>query len=275
MRMALFLPALILILTTAPSLRAQPEITYATDGVEGSGVSVLTVLDSQFSGKVNAIIGHPRSHLPGINGLKPYILIIQNNSGQTINRIGIRLELFHRDRPPVVWVHTLITSNVNGLSHFPSGASMLAFPGIVNVTSEYARADAGQLLDQMELLSKTDRVIVMMDSVIFDSGLIVGPDKSGVSVRYAAERQAVRNMLRELRNCKDGAEAKEFLQSLATLTPQPSQPVEDLNRDYSYHYQGIQRGLAKFFIYRNFGLTESTEYVNNAVGNLRDIFRKP
>jgi hypothetical protein len=76
------------------------------------GVSVLTVLDSQFSGKVNAIISHPRSRVPGIDGLKPYILIIQNNSGQTINRIGVRLELFQRDRPPVVWVHTLITSNV-------------------------------------------------------------------------------------------------------------------------------------------------------------------
>ena len=202
--------------------------------------------------------------------LKPYLLIASNSAEQSISRIAIRIELSFPDRSPVQWVHTMMIRNIDGIERFPPRQDIFLFPGIVHVGPGYAMADSQQLDNQLSELRKAQHVSVVLDAVILDSGLVLGPDKTGASTRYSAEQSAISDMLEELKK-RDDSSLKQYLHGLPSPHRSLSLSVVEGARDYEYHYQQMQQRLAGFILYRNFNTVDAVKYLTTASSTMKEL----
>ena len=186
-------------------LHAMPAVTYSVKAGEFVGVRVLTAADADFDAQLSTIAGNPRSHLSQLVELKPFVLIVGNGSKESIARLTVRFELNRPGQKPVVWVHSLTTGPLGSPPKFTPGESVLAFPGALNVGNGYAAIDSQALAQQISELQGAATVSIMLDSLVFESGLIVGEDRSGASAQYRKPEQlAVRDLLGDLQHLSMG-----------------------------------------------------------------------
>jgi hypothetical protein len=267
----------LLILGGAASIMfAQPKITYQVGAGANVGVSTLTAGDPDFDAELNAFVLNPRSSLPDLREVKPYVLIVRNNSTSAIARLSVRHEVLNADGPPRPRMLTLGGGAAGGTVDFAPGERLLVFTGIQNVAPGAASARPEQIAHHASVLRQAKEIVVILDSVIFDSGLIVGPDKNGNSDRYQAEQQAVRDMLRDLQALKVGGApaaqmTKEYLDRLAKLSPGRILPIEDDARDTAFHYSRTQAGLARWFLFRALDLDGCIVHLASVNGRMKNL----
>jgi hypothetical protein len=158
-----------------------------------------------------------------------------------------------------------------------AGQSILAFHGVSNRPDGAASANSGVIAWHAETAREASEILVSVDSLIFDSGLIVGPDKAGNAVRYAAEQHAIRSMLSELKNLKDsGADAgklEEYLTSLSSTTPRRTTRVEDEARDTQFHVLIMRKSLAGGLVHRRTNLDGCIDYLEKVSAMMVDLHR--
>lgn len=259
----------------ASVMLAQPKITYVVDAAAGVGVTALSAPDPRFDGVLEGFLQNPRSRMPSLDGVRPYLLIITNGSTGAVARIGVRHEISYAGRPPIVWMQTLIEPDLAPL--LQPGASLLAFQGVQNGAAGAVVASPREMDHLASVLAGAQEVVVTLDAVIFGSGLIVGPDKNGAATRYEAEQRAARDMLAGLQRLKLGGDGRQTLQGylsqLAGLAPRRSLPLPDTSRDDAFNYQSRQRDLARFLVTRGLDLDGCIAQLASADARMKDLHR--
>jgi hypothetical protein len=252
--------------------RAQTVVTPTA--IQQAGVAVITATDASFRSALVQIAQHPRSNLPPSILNSPHVIILENRSVENIARISVRYGLDFPGRPPAVWVHTLILTDLNGATGLRRGERVLVFSGVLQAGPGYARASEMNLKGQMSQLAQAKAVEISIDSILFEDGQFLGPDLNGESVRYIAQQSAMADMLSELRRLEnDGPLSVAYLARLKELTPRPTPglSVTDRSRDHRFHYDSAQRSLASFFAFKGLSPNQAIEYLIATSASMRDL----
>lgn len=253
---------------------AQPRVTYLVDAAEEAGIFAITANQPRFDGALREFVENPRSRAPVLDSVKPYILIVKNASRNPIARIVVRHEISYPARS-ATWTQTLV--QIDGTSALEPGASLVVFQGISNTVPGAISATPIMLDHLASKLAQADEVIVILDAVIFDSGLIVGPDKTGAEVQYNSEKRAIRALLHELQLVKHTADKdqalEKLLNQLIALTPRRTLPLPEAARDDTFNYQSMLNTMAKSFVTRGFDLDACIEKATWLDSRMKDLYR--
>lgn len=249
------------LLLVASVLTAEPKVTYLADtATTAAGVTALTPADPSFEAAFGDLVRNTPA-LAALARVRPYLLIVQNHSPRSIVTIGVRREISYPDRAPVVWIYTI--ERGDGTPVLLSGKTLVAFQG----------PDASMIDHLATELAAATEVVVSLDIVIFDSGLVVGPDKDGATARLAVEKQAIEDLLKQIQAAPQGFHAlKQHL--AAAHRPARNLPLVDWQRDTAYVYQTKQRELALFFQRANFDVEAAAKYLQAVNRRLKPLYRQ-
>ncbi|MCX6606961.1 MAG: hypothetical protein NTV52_25730 [Acidobacteria bacterium] len=265
------------VLNRAPALLALPvfllfardsiaqEVTFDTGSRSTYGVSVLRKGLIGFEAEADAINKGGRGGPPLEETLKPFLLIVRNESPTPIVRLVVRCVLEYEGRAPMIWTHTMVHGATNPAERIQQGQSVVLFPGITRTAPGYAAGDPDQLRELSGRLQLAKKVSVGLDAVIFADGRLVGPDRSGSSVRYQIEQDALRELIREFNDMRgkvtEAALFRDRVDQLSKLKPRATVPLPELERDRDYYFAVTQRGLAQIILLRKFSLSESIDFL--------------
>jgi len=186
---------------------SQPMITIAS--LESEGVVLLPFSSPEFSKALDP------ARDPALDRLLPYAVLIKNGSGRTIIAYSVR------------WLHTdtaervgLSEATVFDFSIFPSSSSLA--PGENRVVSttrglgypwlRYAQIQ-GKADNTLAMFARQRRIVVSLESVLFEDGTAIGPDSNHWIQRWHARIEADRDIYNRV--ISDPLAARSALQSMA------------------------------------------------------------
>jgi hypothetical protein len=157
---------------------------------------------------------------------------------------------------------------------FTPGESVLAFPGALNVGNGYAAIDSQALAQQISELQGAATVSIMLDSLVFESGLIVGEDRSGASAQYQAEQLAVRDLLSDLQHLSMGPDwitCQGKLEEIAATKPIPQLPLPNRMADQQFQTGKMRQTLARILLRRAASIQEAVAFLITVKENMKDL----
>lgn len=239
--------AICLLLGPASMSAVNQQVTYATDAASDLGVTVITANNLDFESGVQAFLYSASSRLSpsALDGVRKYAVIVTNQSHQNIAAIAVRWERSYPGRPPNHEVITLnFRQNRDKTADFKHGHRYMVFPGMEGFGNGSVRTTDRSVSHVVDVYSRASKVDVTVDAVLFENGQIVGPDKSGLSAQYEAQRKAVSDVVDELsKRLATGVPAYQYLRDLAFSEPRLTS-VRDALRDSSFQYGVMRRELA-------------------------------
>ena len=240
-------------------------VTFDVGSQSTYGVSVLRKGLIGFEAELDTINNGGRGGSPIEESIKPFLLIVRNESPTALVRLVVRCVLEYENGSPVVWTHTMVYGATNPAERIQQGQSIVLFPGIIRAGPGYAAGDPDQLRELGSKLQSSKKVFVALDAVVFADGRFVGPDRSGSSVRYQAEKDALQELIGEFSEMQGKAtEAALFTNRVAQLSklkPRATLPLPEIGRDQAYFFAVTQTGLAKVIFMRKLSLSESIDFL--------------
>ena len=128
--------------------------------------------------------------------IKRFLFVLTNRSNKAISAMT------------VLWSNTLSSgrsgNGSNGVDRFSQGigqpyllpgAQTLMGPGILHLLSEN-RPQAGRL--DLARIESADKITISLDIIIFDDGLVIGPDSAGMVSSVENRKVAIRTVLNEV-----------------------------------------------------------------------------
>jgi len=225
---------------------SQPKITYDPAAAVAAGLTVTFGNDPLFMEAARPFLQHPKAQFGDLTPLMPYGVVLTNTSSKAIAMFSVIYERVYTGRPWPSNTGTIAinTRNSDGVANFGPGQSVLIFPGVSLVGPITALRQS--IIDQeVKVLEGVTSVRLVVDGVIFEDGLLFGPDRHGLAVRYDAERQAIRDVLQEAQKIPANEDFQQYVQGLASLQlPQLASVAEPL-RDGAFYYQRMRQRLGK------------------------------
>jgi hypothetical protein len=216
---------------------SQPKIDYNLDLAQAQGLTVVLGTDPRFQELAKPVLQNPRSQMTISEGMKPFILLVKNTSTKAISMMAVGYNRTYLNRPPTATDVVVDTRGHTGPA-FKPGDVVLVAPGIQVLGPNLAYMSPSAHTQVSNEFETAMSVGVVLDSVIFEDGVLVGPDNLGISVRYGAEMRAIEEVIASLHKLNSAgataAQVREYGQSLAALRPQPSAQGEKLGRDTTF-----------------------------------------
>jgi hypothetical protein len=219
-------------------MSAKPHVSYV--GLPGSGIHLLPATSPEFIAALKSA-ADPES-IFSIQSILPYSVMVKNFTEERLLMVTVRLYLtepsgkrvWHdvthgtRKNYPTDMIApgslVLITPE-GGLNTVLSGSNSMHIP-----EKKMLSLSLTQLLDQYSRQSEVD---ITLDSVVFEDGGVIGPDKSGnmqaVNAWIAAEENVITEVL-----SRHGEEVNAFLASVRD-TPAPFGGSLDKTDEFADH----------------------------------------
>jgi hypothetical protein len=207
-------------------------------GLDASGVELLSPTAPEFDELARPLLGERIADV-GLT-LKPMLVIVSNDSVQTVVSLSLVWRVTHRDgRTSRHWGHTSFPHVVCGdllVSHEPagleSGQRRIEANGLVihrwGCLDEYYDQFLGQFIDQKDaLLADAVELHIELNAVIFADGTLIGPDdQSALTDLFSTYVQAKQRWYRGIIEALDAGQtvAESFAPVERFLADSTNQP---------------------------------------------------
>jgi hypothetical protein len=177
--------ACIVLVALTCALRAQPTVSFEPTNQSLQGISVIPPGDASFLPAVNSLV--PQSVMSTIQSMLPYSLVLRNDTSRKI----VAACVYFR----VVGQNGGAGGNAECYGDFPPrrvllapGDAMLAMPGWS--ASPRDPAQRHDLSNRASYYAAAQSVSISLDSAIFGTGKLVGPDQLDNFDHYSAKAAA-------------------------------------------------------------------------------------
>jgi hypothetical protein len=206
------------------------------EGLDGDRVPLVSPEHPEFDVWARPLMGERISDI-GLK-LKPLLVIVWNQSPQTVVSLSLVWHITHRNRRTTrIWSHASFPEFVCGdrlisdtPDALPSGAQRIEAKGLVihrwGYLDEYYDQFLGQFVDERNaLLADAADVHIRLDAVIFDDGTLVGTDeqsqlKQHFSLMVQARQEWYQQVMERLEADQSVAEAFEPVERFSASVPQ-------------------------------------------------------
>ena len=120
-------------------------VTFDVGSQSTYGVSVLRKGLIGFEAELDTINNGGRGGSPIEESIKPFLLIVRNESPTALVRLVVRCVLEYENGSPVVLTHTMVYGATNPAERIEQGQSIALIPGIMRAGPGYAAGDPDQL----------------------------------------------------------------------------------------------------------------------------------
>lgn len=165
-------------------MNAAPQLTHV--GIPDSQVTMLTGGSPEFMETLASFAD--KAAISALQPLLPYCVLVKNGSASRLMSILVRYELTDGRRPVVTHHFMLGTIRNEPRDMIPPGAVVLITPiTSLNIQLGPGRSSIGLqhvgeltyfISSTVDLYSRQAAISVSLDSIVFDDGTLIGPDKT-------------------------------------------------------------------------------------------------
>lgn len=206
----------------AVSALGQPRIQYNIDAAAQAGIEVYHEGRYGFAQHLNRMANDQT----GLSDISPSMFFMKNTSDRNIDSTVVIYRFKLPGDPAVRQSFFILAHNIRA-SHFHPGELYAVYPGAGTVGPDSLNLNPNTLRLTRNWLSHVTDVRVSLDAVIFENGELVGPNTSGIDVRWNAERNAAKEIYREYLASSD---REGYINSLLDSKSDPAVNIPDLMR---------------------------------------------
>lgn len=225
------------------AMAGQPRVSF--DSLSERGMALIPGESPDFEALLSSSI-EPDA-IGSIRAILPYTVIVRNDTSEWLIAVTVRFELTDRNGRTVWHLMRFMTrQNVRRQMVPPAGAVfMTPLPGMNTLLGQGKKLAlssidlARHLTPLAQLYSGQSRVSITLDSVVFENGELIGPDRGHTLETLNERRRAEEQLAAEL-SVRHGAEIRSYLASI----PPADAPTLDQMDQFKDHQHSIASLLA-------------------------------
>jgi len=159
--------------------------------------------------------------------LEPFSLVLRNSSGKSIVGLTVRWSVTDKSAHKEVLDYSTDSFFMIHRPVLSDGSELLVMPGALVPETSGSAGFVGPGKDTIQMMASkfgnSSQATVYVDAVIFDDGMIVGPDESETLAQILARKEAAEEVVAAVRaSLAAGEDSTALLEKLASHEPESS-----------------------------------------------------